>query len=148
MILEGNEGIGIKIVMGIDPRNQKPHDYPIICETLERIGIINKKTKKIYPSCYCLKTKEIVPDDKNPNVYIISHFKELFSLQGKKSDYSEEDRLRLQTICYLMEDWGLIKVLNKTEIEEILHEKVSVLGYRNKKEYEVVHKFKMFNLDV
>ena len=145
MILNGTEGIGIKVVMGNDPRTSAPYDYPVICETLERIGIINRRKKKVYPSCYCIETEERVPDPQNPVVYTIAHFKELFTLQDKKSDYSEEDRLRLQTICYLLDDWGLVKVLNKTDIEEILHEKVSVLPFKQKRDFEIVHKFRMYN---
>lgn len=145
MIVSRNEKIGIKVVMGIDNRTGKPYDYPVICETLERIGIINRKEKKIYPSCYCVESDEKVPDDRNPDVYVIAHFKELFTLQGKPTNFEETDRLRLQTICYLLDDWGLVKVLNRTEIEEILHEKVSVLSHKDKPEYKVIHKFKMYN---
>jgi hypothetical protein len=143
MIISSNTNIGIKVILGNDVVKGKKIDYPIVCETLERIGIVNRKQKIIYPSCYCVKTDETVPDPINPNVYVIAHFKELFSLEGKTSTYCEDDKLRLQTICYLLNDWGLIKVLDKNDIDQILHDKVNVVPYSQKVNYKVVHKFKM-----
>jgi hypothetical protein len=123
--------IGIKVFI--------KSDYPVVCETLERIGIINHKEKKIYPSCYCYKTNE-VKDGKD--VYVLAHFKELFLLQGKVSTFNEADEARLKTISYFLDKWGVVKVCDSDKIQEILQEKISVLPYKNKYEYTVVHKFK------
>jgi hypothetical protein len=143
MILASDCGIGIKVVLGKDAIKGKIIDYPVVCETLERIGIINRKEKKIFPSCYIVKTSETVPDPDNPNIYVVAHFKELFKIQGKDSTFSDDDKIRLKTICYLLQDWGLVKVLDKNDLDQILHSKVSVLPFKDKKQYEVVHKFKM-----
>lgn len=123
--------IGIKVFIS--------SDYPVVCETLERIGIINHKEKKIYPSCYCYKTDEKV-DDKD--VYVLAHFKELFLLQGKVSTFDESDEARLKTIAYFLDKWGVVKVCNPDKIQEILKDKISVLSHKNKHEYAVIHKFK------
>jgi hypothetical protein len=108
-------------------------DFSIIRETLERIGIRNNKTKKFYPSCYCLPTKD-------PNIYKIVHFKELFSLYNKESTFDENDLLRQKTIVQLLSNWNLVEPVN--EIDAILTEKIKVLKKYEKKDYEIIHKFK------
>lgn len=113
-------------------------DYPVVCETLERIGIINHKDKKVFPSCYCVKYE----DTDGRLVYTICHFKEMFVLQNKESTFNDVDRARLRTIVYLLQDWGILKAVNSDDIKEILVEKMSVLPFKNKKEYKIVHKFK------
>lgn len=108
-------------------------DFSVVRETLERIGIKNGKTKKFYPSCYCLPTKE-------EGVYTIVHFKELFGLFGKDSNFDECDKLRQKTIVQLMTNWNLISPV--TPIDEIMGDKINVLKHSEKKEYEIVHKFR------
>ena len=116
-------------------------DYPVICETLERIGIINHREKKVYPSSYCVKYND--PD--NREVYTICHFKEMFTLQDKPSTFNETDAARLRTIVYLLQDWKLLKVVNNDDVQEILMEKIQVLPFSKKKEYKIIHKFKNSN---
>jgi len=123
--------IGIKVLI--------KSDYPVVCETLERIGIVNHKDKKVYPSCYCYKTN--VKQD-GEDVYVLAHFKELFLLHGKVSTFNESDEARLKTIAYFLDKWGVVKVINTDMIQEILQEKISVLPYKDKCRYTVVHKFK------
>lgn len=123
--------IGIKVTI--------KSDYPVVCETLERIGIINHRDKKIYPSCYCYKTNELLDDIP---VYVIAHFKELFSLQGKHSTFNEADAARLKTVAYFMDKWGVVTVINKENVNEIMQEKIAVLPHKNKKDYIIVHKFR------
>ena len=113
-------------------------DYPVVCETLERIGIISHKDKKVFPSCYCVKYE----DENGQLVYTICHFKEMFVLQDKISTFSDVDRARLRTIVYLLQSWGLLKAVNSDDIKEILVEKMSVLPYKDKKQYKIIHKFK------
>ena len=116
-------------------------DYPVICETLERIGIINHKEKKVYPSSYCVKYL----DADWREVYTIVHFKQMFLLQDKPSTFNDTDRARLRTIVYLLQDWKLLKVVNSDDVQEILMEKISVLPFSKKKEYKIIHKFKNSN---
>lgn len=123
--------IGIKVLI--------KSDYPVVCETLERMGIINHKEKKIYPSCYCYKTTKKCDDG---DIYVLAHFKELFLLHDKVSTYNESDEARLKTIAYFLDKWGVVKVIDTNTISEILQEKISVLSYKDKSKYTVIHKFK------
>lgn len=117
--------IGIKVAL--------LKDYQVVKETLERIGVINKRKKEIYPSCYLRKYR----DD-----YYICHFKEFFILQGKNSTINKTDLLRRSTIVYLLQKWGLIEAINPSDINKILHKKIDVLPYKDKDNYRIVHKYK------
>ncbi len=108
-------------------------DYAVVCETLERIGVVNRREKKIFPSCYCIKDEE---------KFFICHFKEMFTLNGKPSTFDKLDRLRLQTIVYFLKKWNLVKVIDEDDISEILSDKIDVVKHSEKKEYKVVHKFR------
>ena len=123
--------VGIRVIL--------KKDYPVICETLERMGIINRKTKSIYPSCYCLETDQVVEDNK---VYVIAHFKECFLLHDMPSNYDDIDKARLRTITYFLNNWGLVEVLDPEDISEILQKKIGVIPKSEKENYKVVHKFK------
>ncbi len=114
-------------------------EYSVVCETLERVGVVNKEKKKIYPSCYCFKVEK----DGNTE-YRICHFKELFVLQGKESTFNKIDELRLKTIVYFLKKWNLINI--DVAINEILKEKIDVVKYSEKHNYQIIHKFK-YNFD-
>lgn len=109
-------------------------DYAVVCETLERIGIVNKKEKKIFPSCYCIE------DDGR---YLLCHFKELFTLSGKASTFNKLDKLRLQTIAYFLQKWGLIRVIDPEQVSEILTDKIDIVKHSEKKDYKIVHKYRL-----
>lgn len=111
-------------------------DYAVICETLERIGVINKRKKLIYPSCYCLE---------KDGTYYICHFKEMFKLNNKPSTFNKLDRLRLQTIVYFLKKWNLVRVIDEEEISEILSDKIDVVKHSEKRDYKVIHKFRYIN---
>jgi hypothetical protein len=111
-------------------------DFSIVRETLARIGIINKKTKTVYPSCYIVGSME------NDNLYKILHFKEMFMATGGTSDISEDDILRRNTIVLLLKKWKLVDPINNSDIIEYLKNPVSVLPHKEKKNYTIVHKFK------
>ena len=110
-------------------------DFSVVRETLERIGIINKKTKTFYPSCYCVESK-------TEGYYKIVHFKELFPLFNRTSNFNEVDKLRRKTITHLLKNWNLVEIVNNNDVDEILSEKISVLKHTEKKDYKIVHKFK------
>jgi len=110
-------------------------DFSVIRETLERVGVINKKKKLFIPSCYIVGTDQ-------EGIFKIVHFKELFPLSGRESTYNEDDKLRRNTIVYLLKSWNLIDTIDKADISEILLKKIPVLPYEEKKNYKIIHKFK------
>jgi hypothetical protein len=111
--------------------------FAVVKETLERMGIKNERTKKFYPSCYLLKDK----DDK----YRIYHFKQLFARDGQETTYNLIDHVRLKTIVHLLDKWGLVSAVD--EIDKIMGKKIDILAHREKKIYEVSHKY-MFMRDL
>jgi hypothetical protein len=120
-------GIGVKL----------KEDFSVVRETLERIGIINRNKKEFYPSCYCVATA-------SPDLYRIAHFKELFLLDGKTANIEPLDTARLKTIVYLLKDWNLVELIDSNEVDEILSEKITVLKRSEKKDYNIIHKFKFY----
>ena len=123
------DSIGIKVKL--------TKDYALVCETLERMGVVNHREKIIYPSCYCRKV-----DTASGPEYTICHFKEMFSLQGKPSTFNKVDSLRRCTIAYLLQKWGLIEVTDTNDVSKILDEKIDVVAHKDKKQYKIIHKFK------
>lgn len=108
-------------------------DFSVVRETLERVGIKNINKKEFYPSCYCVETA-------TDGIYRIVHFKELFPLFNRESTYNSVDTLRLKTIVQLLAHWNLVEP--QVEIDEIMSEKVAVLKHQEKKDYNIIHKFK------
>jgi hypothetical protein len=105
-------------------------------ETLTRIGVSSKKEKILYQSCHILH--------KRGKFYIV-HFKEMFALDGKPSNISENDIQRRNAIAKLLEDWGLIDILNP----QLIHNNISpisqikILSYQDKEDWELVSKYSM-----
>ena len=83
-------------------------DFLKIKETLTRIGIASRKENKLYQSCHILHKQ---------GKYYIVHFKELFALDGKPTDFSDEDKGRRNTIVNLLKEWDLVSVVNLEKIE-------------------------------
>jgi len=83
-------------------------DFLKIKETLARIGIASRKENKLYQSCHILHKQ---------GKYYIVHFKELFALDGKPTDFSDEDKGRRNTIVNLLKEWDLVSVVNLEKIE-------------------------------
>jgi len=83
-------------------------DFLKIKETLTRIGIASRKENKLYQSCHILHKQ---------GKYYIVHFKELFALDGKSTDFSDEDKGRRNTIVNLLKEWDLVSVVNLEKIE-------------------------------
>lgn len=112
---------------------KKPDDFLKIRETLSRIGVASRKEKVLYQSCHILHKK---------GRYFITHFKELFALDGKDADFGEGDLERRNTIAKLLGDWGLMDVVSPE-----LHEKqaplsqIKVLPYKEKGEWELITKY-------
>jgi hypothetical protein len=103
-------------------------------ETLTRIGIASKKDKKLYQSCHILHKQ---------GKYYIVHFKELFMLDGKSHDFSEEDRGRRNSIVKLLQEWGLVSSVIKEKIDSPLApiSQIKILPHKEKAEWELVAKY-------
>ena len=103
-------------------------------ETLTRIGIASKKEQKLFQSCHILHKQ---------GKYYIVHFKELFMLDGKTNDFSEEDKGRRNTIVTLLAEWELIKPSNLEQIKEPVAplSQIKILPHKEKGEWELVAKY-------
>ena len=103
-------------------------------ETLTRIGIASKKEQKLFQSCHILHKQ---------GKYYIVHFKELFKLDGKINDFSEEDMGRRNTIVTLLAEWELIKPLNLEQIKEPVAplSQIKILPHKEKGDWELVAKY-------
>lgn len=103
----------------------------VIIETLERIGIINKQEKIIFPSCY------LYQDDAS---YYIAHFKELIVLfnEDAYNTFNEIDQRRRDSIAVLLENWDMVDILNDEEYNTLF---VNILPFPEKANYKIVHKF-------
>ena len=93
----------------IEVRIAEEEDFLKIKETLTRIGVASRKDQKLYQSCHILHKQ---------GKYYIVHFKELFALDGKPTDFTSEDKGRRNTIIQLLADWNLIKVVEASAIAE------------------------------
>ena len=109
-------------------------DFLKIKETLTRIGVASRKDKKLFQSCHVLHKQ---------GRYYIVHFKELFALDGKSTDFTQEDKGRRNTIATLLEEWNLVKIVNpdmhkepKTPMNQI-----KILPFKEKDEWELVAKY-------
>jgi len=112
----------------------EPDDFLKVRETLTRIGVASRKDKKLYQSCHILHKQ---------GRYFIVHFKELFLLDGKKSNLEENDIARRNTIAQLMSDWGLITIDNGSGAVEPLApmRQIKIIPYREKQEWELCPKY-------
>jgi hypothetical protein len=113
-----------------------PDNFLKVKETLTRIGISSKTEKKLYQSCHILHKR---------GKYYIVHFKELFMLDGLTNDFSDSDKGRRNTIANLLEQWGLVKIVNPSQTKEpicpISHFKI--LPFGEKKEWELIPKYRI-----
>ena len=110
------------------------HSFLKIRETLTRIGVASRKEKKLFQSCHILHKQ---------GHYFILSFKELFILDGKKSDFSEQDKGRRNTITERLEEWGLIKIVDKNKMgpERAPMSTIKVVTYKEKGDWMLVPKY-------
>jgi hypothetical protein len=108
-------------------------DFLKIKETLTRIGVASKKDKILYQSCHILHKQ---------GRYYLVHFKELFALDGKPSNFSEDDRQRRNSIALLLEEWNLFKIVNKNLIESKAPlNQIKVLAFKEKADWDLQSKY-------
>ena len=110
---------------------KEPDDFLKVRETLSRIGVASRKERKLYQSCHILHKQ---------GRYFIVHFKELFALDGKKTNLSENDVARRNTIANLLSDWGLVSVVEKAKPVAPLSQ-IKVLSFREKDEWILETKY-------
>ena len=109
-------------------------DFLKVKETLTRIGVSSRKEKVLYQSCHILHKQ---------GRYYIVHFKELFALDGKPSNISENDIQRRNAIANLLEEWGLVKILNPKVLENNiapLHQ-IKIISFREKDDWQLITKY-------
>ena len=109
-------------------------DFLKVRETLTRIGVSSRKEKVLYQSCHILHKQ---------GKYYIVHFKELFALDGKPSNISENDIQRRNAIANLLEEWGLVKIINRKLLEDNiapLHQ-IKIISFKEKDDWELIAKY-------
>ena len=116
----------------VEVRLQNQEDFLKIRETLTRIGVASRKDRKLYQSCHILHKQ---------GKYYIVHFKELFKLDGKDSDFSENDRARRNTIVNLLKEWALIDVVREDDYEAAPLSQIKILSHKEKDGWELVPKY-------
>ena len=117
----------------VEIRLKAPDDFLKVRETLTRIGVASRNEKKLYQSCHILHKQ---------GKYYIVHFKELFLLDGKNSDFSENDMQRRNRITRLLSDWGLVDVVNEEMIESASSiSQIKILPHKEKGEWTLVPKY-------
>ena len=111
----------------------EPDDFLKVRETLSRIGVASRKEKKLYQSCHILHKQ---------GKYYIVHFKELFALDGKPTDISENDYARRNSIIKLWVEWELVSLVGFQELEPVAPmNQIKILRFDEKDEWELVSKY-------
>ena len=110
---------------------KEPDDFLKIRETLSRIGVASRKERKLYQSCHILHKQ---------GRYYIVHFKELFALDGKITNLSENDVARRNTIANLLRDWGLVEVIGNSEPVAPLSQ-IKIISFKEKDEWILEAKY-------
>ena len=118
----------------VEVRLKKDDDFLKIRETLTRIGVASKKEKTLYQSCHILHKQ---------GRYFIVHFKELFALDGKPSNFTESDIARRNTITNLLKEWDLVEIVSDSQTQNPVApiSQGKVLPFKEKQEWELVAKY-------
>lgn len=118
----------------IEVKIAEEQDFLKIKETLTRIGVASKTENKLYQSCHILHKQ---------GKYYIVHFKELFLLDGKTADFSDEDKARRNKIAALLADWGLIKLVDKSRVQtpQTNMSQIKIIPFKDKDTWLLVPKY-------
>jgi len=111
---------------------KEPDDFLKVRETLSRIGVASRKDRTLFQSCHILHKQ---------GRYYLVHFKELFALDGKKTNLSENDLARRNCIAKLLSDWGLVDVLGTSEIEPAPLSQIKIISYKDKGSWKLETKY-------
>jgi hypothetical protein len=120
--------------LGVEVTLNEPDDFLKVRETLSRIGIPSKKENILYQSCHILHKQ---------GRYAIIHFKELFLLDGKKSDFSDEDKARRNTIANLLHEWELVNLVDEDKSSDPVTpiSQIKIILHKEKGEWSLVTKY-------
>ena len=125
--IQWNQSDMVEVTLG------EPDDFLKVRETLTRIGVASRKEKKIYQSCHILHKQ---------GKYYIVHFKELFALDGKNTNFSSNDLQRRNRITQLLSDWGLVSVVNSDSIKDLAPlNQIKVLSFKDKSDWTLESKY-------
>lgn len=115
----------------------EPDDFLKVRETLTRIGVASRKDKKLYQSCHILHKQ---------GRYFIVHFKELFLLDFKSSNLTENDIQRRNTIATLLSDWGLVSIVKSEEAQNVAPlRQIKIISHKDKSNWELCPKYNIGN---
>lgn len=130
-LVEWNSGMMLEVTLA------EPDDFLKVKETLTRIGIASRKENKLFQSCHILHKQ---------GRYFIVHFKELFMLDGKKSNLELIDVQRRNTIATLLQDWGLVQIETKEISKDCAPmRQIKIIGYKDKENWELCPKYNIGN---
>lgn len=124
---------------GVEVTLKDEDDFLKVKETLTRMGVASRKDKILYQSCHILHKR---------GFYAIVHFKELFALDGKSTDITDNDLARRNAIAKLLEDWELVKISDKQSAENpppIFLSQIKILSHKEKKDWQLIQKYSIGN---
>jgi len=118
----------------LEIRLKNEDDFLKVKETLTRIGVASRKDKTLYQSCHILHKR---------GKYYIVHFKELFALDGKSTDFEDNDMGRRNTIANLLAEWGLVEIVNKNKAEQPVAplSQIKIISHKEKDEWQLITKY-------
>ena len=117
----------------VEIKLKEPDDFRKVRETLSRIGVAPKGEKRLYQSCHILHKQQR---------YFIVHFKELLALDGKETNFSEEDKQRRNTIASLLEEWNLLTIKNPDQIKDKAPlNLIKIIPFKEKESWELYTKY-------
>jgi len=118
----------------LEVRLKSPDDFLKVRETLTRIGVASRKELKLYQSCHILHKR---------GRYFIVHFKELFALDGKPTNFEDSDKGRRNSIANLLSEWGLIEIVKPEEHKEPLAplSQIKIISFGERSEWDMVAKY-------
>jgi hypothetical protein len=124
--------------LGVEIKLNSEDDFLKVRETLTRMGVSSRKEKKLYQSCHILHKR---------GRYAIMHFKELFELDGLDSNISDNDVGRRNTIAKLLDEWGLLKVIEEFEDDEPMGtvSQIKIISFKDKDDWELIPKYHIGN---
>ena len=120
----------------VEVKIAEEEDFLKIKETLTRIGVASRKEKKLYQSCHIFHKQ---------GKYYIVHFKEMFVIDGKPSNFSDEDKGRRNKIIQLLQEWGLLKVVEPDSINEPMASmsQIKIINHKEKNDWTLEAKYNM-----
>jgi len=117
----------------IEVRLKNPEDFLKIRETLTRIGVASRKDQILYQSCHILHKQKR---------YFIVHFKELFALDGKPTNFTDDDLMRRNTIANLLAEWGLVELVDPSATTNVAPiSQIKVLSHKEKDDWTLEAKY-------